>query len=213
MAVHGKRAYRSAARSESAGKTRARIMEAGKVLFLRKGIDTTTIGQIAERAGVSEATVYATVGSKSGLLRALMEQAMFGPRFQEALQALQGVDEPVERIALTARVARAIYEAQAGELGLLTRSSAFSPELRKSQQVFEKLRRDMQRDRIAALFEAGQAREGLDREAAATLMWMYTSQEVFHKLVQESGWSLDAYEQWLAHTLVWTLTRQPAAPT
>ncbi|WP_198349352.1 MULTISPECIES: TetR/AcrR family transcriptional regulator [Ramlibacter] len=187
-------------------------MEAGKVLFLRKGIDTTTIGQIAERAGVSEATVYATVGSKSGLLRALMEQAMFGPRFQEALQALQGVDDPVERIALTARVARAIYEAQAGELGLLTRSSAFSPELRKSQQAFEKLRRDMQRDRIDALFEAGQAREGLDREAAATLMWMYTSQEVFHKLVQESGWSLDAYEQWLAHTLVWTLTRQPAAP-
>lgn len=180
-------------------------MEAGRVLFSRKGIDATTIAHIAERARVSQATVYATVGSKNGLLRALMEQAMFGPRTQDALKLVQSVSDPVERIALSARVARAIYEAQSGELGLLLQASAFSPELRKSQQDFEQLRREMQRERIDALFKAGRARKGLDRETAATLMWMYTSPEIFHKLVHESGWSPDDYERWLAHTLVWNL--------
>lgn len=205
MASSVKRNYRSASRDESAERTRARIMEAGRVLFSRKGIDATTIAHIAERARVSQATVYATVGSKNGLLRALMEQAMFGPRTQDALKLVQSVNDPVERIALSARVARAIYEAQSGELDLLLQASAFSPELRKSQQDFEKLRREMQRERIDALFKAGRARKGLDRETAATLMWMYTSPEIFHKLVHESGWSPDDYERWLAHTLVWNL--------
>jgi AcrR family transcriptional regulator len=206
MANSGKRPYRSQARAESADRTRASVLDAGKFLFSRKGIDATTMAQIAERAKVSEATVYATVKSKSGLLQALMRDAMFGPRFQQAQDQLAGVTDPVRRIALTAHVARAIYEAESAELSLLMKSAAFSPELRKSQQAFEALRRKMQQERIDALFAARRARKGVSREAAATLMWMYTSREVFQKLVHESGWSADAYQDWLERTLVEGLT-------
>ncbi len=206
MATPGKRSYRSEARAEAAERTRRRILEAGKFLFSRKGIDATTIAQIAERAGVSEPTVYATVRSKAGLLDALMHDAIFGPRFQQAQRRLDGVQDPVQRIALSAHVARAIYEGESAELSVLMKSSAFSPELRKTQQSFETLRRTMQRERIEALFAAGRARAGLDRERAAALLWMYTSRELYQKLVRESGWTPDDYQAWLEQTLRETLT-------
>ena len=98
--------------------------------------------------------------SKAGLLHALMHDAIFGPRFKLAQQKLEGVKDPVRRLALSAHVARAIYEGESAELSLLMKSSAFSPELRKTQQSFETLRRDMQRERIDALFAARRARMG-----------------------------------------------------
>ena len=76
MASRSKRPYRSDARVEAAERTRSKVLEAGRFLFSRKGIDATTIAQIAERAGVSEPTVYATMKSKAGLLHALMHDAM-----------------------------------------------------------------------------------------------------------------------------------------
>ncbi len=206
MTTSGKRSYRSEARAEAAERTRRRILEAGKFLFSRKGIDATTVAQIAERAGVSEPTVYATVKSKAGLLDALMHDAIFGPRFQQAQRQLDGVQDPVRRIALSAHVARAIYEGESAELSVLMKSSAFSPELRKTQQSFETLRRTMQRERIDALFAAGRARAGLDRERAAALLWMYTGRELYQKLVRESGWTPDDYQAWLEQTLRETLT-------
>jgi len=203
-----KRPYRSESRIEAAERTRSNVLEAGKFLFTRKGIDATTIAQIAERAGVSQPTVYATVKSKAGLLHALMHEAMFGPRFLQAQQKLQGVDDAVQRIALTAHVARAIYEGESSELSLLIRSSALSPELRKAQQAFEALRRKMQKERIEALFASGRARKGLTKDAAATLMWMFTSREVYYKLVHESKWTPDMFQAWLEQTLIEALTDQ-----
>jgi AcrR family transcriptional regulator len=206
MANYIKRSYQSESRSASAGRTQAKVLEAGKFLFSRKGIDATTIAQIAGRAGVSQATVYGTVKSKSGLLQALMQETMFGPPFQQAQTQLESVTDPVERIAMTARVARAIYEAESAELSLLMKASAFSPELRKSLQGFETLRRDMQRERVDSLFKSGRARKGLDRETAVSLLWMFTGRDVYHKLVHESGWTPDKFEQWLARTLLEALT-------
>ncbi|HEX3142268.1 MAG TPA: TetR/AcrR family transcriptional regulator [Rhizobacter sp.] len=201
-----KRTYKSTSRDASADRTRVKVLEAGRFLFSRKGIDATTIAQIAERAAVSQATVYATVKSKSGLLHALMHEAIFGPRFQEAQSKLVGVVDPVEQITLSAHVARAIYEGESADLSLLMKASAFSPELRKTQQSFESVRREMQRARVEALFKSGRAKKGLDKETASSILWMFTGREVYHKLVHESGWSPDKFQTWLEKTLLVTLT-------
>jgi len=201
-----KRSYRSDSRDAAAMRTRTRVLEAGRYLFCRRGIDDTTIAQVAERAGVSAATVYATVKSKAGLMHALFHDAIFGPRFEQAQLRLAGVTDPIERIALTAHVARAVYEGEHAELGVLMKASAFSPELRRTLQKFEQLRREMQRDRIDALFRAGRARPGLGRDSAADILWMLTGRDVYYKLVHESGWSPDEFQQWLERTLVEGLT-------
>jgi AcrR family transcriptional regulator len=210
MATRSKRRYTSRIRTESAEATRARILAAARDLFSRKGIDATTIAQIAARAHVSVPTVYATVKSKTGILRELMQAAIFGPRYAKAVEALAHATDTVQAIARSAEVARAIYEGESAELSLLMNASAFSPELRKLQLEFEQIRLDLQRERVEQLFKHAKARRGLDRQGARHVLWMLTSRDVYRMLVHESGWSPERYQSWLSQTLVRLLTSEPA---
>ena len=56
------------------------------------------------------------------------------------------------------------------------------------------------------MFKAGRARNGLDKDTASTILWMFTSRDVYHKLVYESGWSPDKFQDWLERTLLESLT-------
>ncbi|HZO56646.1 MAG TPA: helix-turn-helix domain-containing protein [Bryobacteraceae bacterium] len=196
------RSYTSELRAQAAEGTQRRILEAARSLFGRQGIDTVTIANIGKKAGVAGSTVYSIYGSKDGILRALMEQALFGSEFQSAQKLLLGEDDPVKLIQMTPRVARAIYESEASDLGLLRHSSGFSPALRKMEQEFERIRFDAQEQRVRSLFDAGKARRGLSLEEARRILWMYTSRDVYRMLVHEAGWTPDRYETWLSTTLL-----------
>jgi AcrR family transcriptional regulator len=197
-----RRAYASSARAEAADETRARILASAKALFGEHGIDAVTIAQIADKAGVAGSTVYAVFKSKEGILRTLMEQSLFGGRFQSAQQILAGISDPVEAIAKTSHVARAIYESESSDLGLLRNVSGFSPALRKIEEEFERTRFAMQEDRLRRLFDAGKAKRHISFDEARRILWMYTSREVYRMLVVEGEWTADRYEEWLAQTLI-----------
>jgi AcrR family transcriptional regulator len=202
MAIPKKRRYVSEAREQGAQATRARILNAAKALFTAHGIDGVTVAQIADRAGVATPTVYAAFKSKEGILRALMEAAMFGDRFEIARQRLEGIIDGVEMVALTAAISRSVYEGESRELGMLRGASSFSPSLRKIEQQFEKMRLDMQQARIELLFDQGKAKHGLSLDEARQIMWMYTSRDIYRMLVREAGWTPDRYEDWLRETLL-----------
>jgi hypothetical protein len=140
--------------------------------------------------------------SKEGVLRELMRAALFGPRFQKALTLLDGISNPVDRVARTALIARAIYESESAELGGLRGLSAFSPALSQLEEEFEEMRYDMQRERLEALAASGKMKQGLAMEDARRIMWMYTGREVYRMLVDVGGWSPDKYQEWLASALV-----------
>jgi AcrR family transcriptional regulator len=212
MPVPRKRAYRSTGRAQAAEITRARMLRAAKRLFARYGIDAVTIDQIARKADVSASTVYAVFKSKAGILRALMTETLFGPRFQAAQLMLVGVTDAPQLIARSAHVARAIYESESSELGLLRGTSGFSPVLRALEQEFEDIRYQMQEERVALLFAQGKVRAGLDRETARRVLWMYTGRDIYRMLVTEGGWSPDHYQAWLASTLVYALVGEGAVP-
>ena len=207
----GRRSYSSAARAEAAGETRASILASAKELFGQRGIDAVTIAEIADRSGVAGSTVYAVFKSKEGILRQLMEQSLFGDRFQSARQSLDGIKDPVEAIARTAHVARAIYESESSDLGLLRNVSGFSPALRKIEEEFERTRFAMQEDRLRRLFKAAKAKRGLSLEEARRILWMYTSRDVYRMLVVEGRWTPDRYEAWLEQTLVVALVEGGAS--
>ncbi|MBG0810935.1 TetR/AcrR family transcriptional regulator [Methylosinus sp. H3A] len=210
MPASGKRRYASALRSRSAEATKTRILDAAKELFTNQGIDGVTIARIAETAGVAAATVYALFKSKEGILRALMRASLFGQKFQDALAKLEGVTDPVGAIALTAHVARAIYESESAELGLIRGASAFSPALRNMEQEFETTRFEMQEQRVAHLFAKAKQREGLRLDEARRILWMYTSRDIYRMLVHEGGWTPDRYQQWLSEILVRALVNDEA---
>jgi AcrR family transcriptional regulator len=205
MSRPARRKYVSQRRSQAADATRDRVLNAARKLFVRHGIDRVTIAQIATRAHVAVPTVYALYKSKEGILRALMRAALFGQRFQTATAMLAGVTDPVRLIALTASVARAVYEAESSELGLIRGASAFSPALRKLEQEFETIRFELQEERVKLLFAQSRQAQGLRFDEARRILWMYTSRDVYRMLVHEGGWTPDRYQQWLSDTLVTAL--------
>lgn len=207
MSTPPRRRYVSRTRSQAADATRDRILRAAKTLFARRGIDRATIAQIAEKADVSAPTVYALYKSKEGILRELMKAALFGRHFQAAQEKLKGVTDPVKLLSLTAHVARAIYDAESSELGLLRGASAFSPALRALEQEFETVRYEMQKKRITLLFEQSRQREGLNVHEARRILWMYTGRDIYRMLVHESGWTPDRYQNWLSSTIVAALVK------
>lgn len=181
------------------------MLDAAKKLFTRRGIDGVTIAEISEKAAVAPSTIYALYKSKEGILRSLMKAALFGQRFQEARAKLDGVTDPVRMIALTAHLARAIYEDESAELGLIRGTSAFSPALRKMEQEFETMRFKMQEERLKLLFARARQRKGLKLGEARRILWMYTSRDIYRMLVHEGGWTPDHYQQWLSETLLHAL--------
>lgn len=201
MSRRPKRAYASVVRTASASETRQRILAAAKALFGRKGIDQVTIDDVAKRARTSASTVYAIYKSKDGILRALMQQALFGTSFQSAQSLLADVTDPVRLIELTAHVSRAIYESESSDLGLLRHASGFSLALRRIEQEFERTRYEMQEARLQLLFRARKVRHGVSLDEARRILWMYTSRDVYRMLVHEGGWTPDRYQEWLARTL------------
>jgi AcrR family transcriptional regulator len=72
--------------------TRSRIVAAARELFERHGTRGTTTREVAERAGVNEATLFRHFGSKRALLDAMREQACGFEQLRAALSTLPGKD-------------------------------------------------------------------------------------------------------------------------
>ena len=204
--MKGKRSYDSTSRKVAAEETQERVLDVSRKLFSRSGIDGVTIGQIAEQSEVSGSTIYALFGSKAGILRALMERALFNVDYERIARELQALTDPIEQLRLTAAIARSIYEGESKEMALLRGASAFSPELKKLEGEFEDRRYELQNDRLAKLFERGLQRPDLSLQKARDLMWMLTSRDIYRMLVMESKWPPAEYEKWLAEALVKALT-------
>jgi AcrR family transcriptional regulator len=200
-----KRGYDRRLREEAAAETKSRMLASAKALFARRGIDAVTINEIAHKAGVSASTVYASFKSKEGVLLALMERTIFGERYRAAVARFNEVDDAVKQIAMTPTIARAIYESESVELGLMRGASAFSPALRKLERKFEDARLALQKARLERLFAERKAKNGLSFDAAQRLLWMYTSREIYRMLVSEGGWTPGRYEKWLSATLIMAL--------
>jgi AcrR family transcriptional regulator len=72
--------------------TRARILVATREIFERNGTRGTTTREVAERAGVNEATLFRHFGSKAALIGAMREEACGLAAFRELLGGLEGIE-------------------------------------------------------------------------------------------------------------------------
>jgi AcrR family transcriptional regulator len=72
--------------------TRARILAATREIFERNGTRGTTTREVAERAGVNEATLFRHFGSKAALIGAMREDSCGYAAFRDLLTGLDGTD-------------------------------------------------------------------------------------------------------------------------
>jgi AcrR family transcriptional regulator len=76
---------------------RERLLVAADHLFYAEGVHVVGVDRIAERAGVTKATLYNTFGSKDDLVRAYLEQHMLR-RQDRIARILAANDSPRKRI-------------------------------------------------------------------------------------------------------------------
>src|SRR5215467_16292412 len=98
-------------RQEYAEATWRAVVAAARELFAEAGYSRTTVQQIARRARVSPATVYAQCGGKQGLLKTLMDAWTAGPLVREIIEACAAARSGAEKMRVLAEGYRAIYNA------------------------------------------------------------------------------------------------------
>lgn len=187
-----RRSYDSSRRREQAEETRRRVLEAAAETFRERGWEGTSIAAIAERAGVSEETVYARFRTKRALLGAAVERAVRGDDSrpvpeQDAPRAVAATDDLDERIRLFAADVSARLERAAPLVAAVAAASRSEPELAELLDRLHSTRRTN-----LAVFASGDA---LDT------VWALTSPELYELLRSQRGWSQKRYRDWLADTL------------
>lgn len=207
--VKGRRKYDGTRRRADAVARRAGVLAAARELFLVDGFTATTVAAVAERAGVSQETVYKNFGSKPGLVRALHDDAMRGEAPVSPYRRsedLRGHSDPYEIVRGWSRLATEVSPRVSPLLLLLRDAAVVQPDLRDLLTELDESRHQRMSENARFLHQAGHLREGVTTRAAADLMWSVTSAEMYELLVLRRGWSLDDYADHIFHTVSSLLT-------
>lgn len=116
---------------------REQILDAAARLFAEEGYHGTTVGDICDDLGVGKGVFYWYFKSKEELFRELLRGTLFKLRRAQQ-EAIQNVDDPVERIELGIRASIAFYRSEPGYLSLIrtaARYDEFSGYLNQGQQT------------------------------------------------------------------------------
>jgi len=92
-----KRTYHKAKRAEDEERTRKRIVDAAEYLHGSLGPARTTVSAVADRAGVTRATVYRHFANEESLFLACSQQWLFRQQVPEP-EPWNVIGDPVERL-------------------------------------------------------------------------------------------------------------------
>lgn len=203
-----RRPYNSERRQEAARLNRAAVLAACRELLFRDGYHATTIRAVAERAGVSQETVYKTFGGKPGMVKALWDSTLAGddepvamgdrPEAREILRTT----EPGAKLRLYAAFVRGIHERIAALFTLLTQAE---PDIAQVLETSEQERLTGVTTFVTHLDHAGVLGPEADPAHLADVLWVLTGPQLYIQFTAGRGWSADTYEQWLADALTATL--------
>jgi AcrR family transcriptional regulator len=202
-----KRTYNSSRRKEQARLTNRQIVEAARKLFTERGYSGATIEAIAQEAGVSVETVYATFGSKRVILARLIDVSLVGddepiPLLQRpGPRAVKQEKDQQRQVQLFARDTQEIMGRMAPIFGIMRIAAKTEPDISEILHHILESRVHGMDEFIRALIANGPLRADLTPTEAAETVWAISSAEVYSLLTIDRGWSSDQYEQWLAKTL------------
>ncbi len=202
-----RRRYESPRRREQALETRQAVLDAARELFVEHGYVVTTIDAIAERAGVSPETIYATFKNKRSILSRLIDVSMAGddapvPILERSwVNELRDEPDPHRRVRILARNGRLILERTAPIYEVLRGAAAADPEIAALWARNKAQRFTGQRTLLGILIERSPLRDGLAANVAADTLFAIGSPETYRLLVVDRRWSPDRFERWYADTL------------
>lgn len=202
------RPYDTSNRARQARETRRRIAEAAARLFARDGYADTSIAAIAQEAKVAVPTVYASLRSKAGILRAVVELTVRGDddaaplASRAAWREIENAHDPHERLALFARLHREICQREAPVFAQLEAAAGTDKDATQLLAEHDRMRYETQARLPRGLHSRKQLRSDLTEQAAADSVWTLASERTYLALVRDRGWTPDDYQRWLTEQLV-----------
>lgn len=193
-------ARRPTLREERAAVTRRRILAAARRTFFQGGYAATTLKAVAAEAGVAVQTVYAVFGSKAMILAELRALVVDLPEADDEFRAAMTEPTAERRLARFARSIRRRWEL-AGDIVRVNQDAArVDPTLRPGIATAEARRHDGITAFVRGI--AANLDGGIDIERSIGTVNALTLYAVYEELVGVWGWTPDAYEAWLAESLI-----------
>lgn len=196
----------SSLRQDQARLTQRRIVEAARALLSERGYAATTISAIAAAAGVAVPTVYKSFGTKTAIFKRAYDIAVVGDDEPVPLGARPEAAELMAERDLGrlltgyASLVTTVNERTAPLLtALLAAAEAGDAELREFTASVEAERMAGNEHFARHLVAVDPA---IDVDRAKDLLWLYTSPEVYRRLVQQRDWPAAAFRAWLAESLL-----------
>jgi AcrR family transcriptional regulator len=184
-----------------AQQTRGDILRAARRLFAERGYAATSINDIAEEADVAIQTIYARLGSKRGMLLALIdlidEEARVGPLAEGVISATT----PLAALRAGVRLTRSFQERCGDIIEALFTAAGAEPDL--ADAVAEGQRRH--REGARSIIDRIQALHGLRNDVAPkraqALFALSTNHEAWRELITGYQLDWDQAEDWLLDAL------------
>lgn len=205
-AVKRSRSYDSSRRQEQARATRLHVLRTAVELFESRGYARTTITEIAAAAGVSPETIYAAFKNKATLLHRAWDITVGGDdedvKFHERpeVRALMAEPNLANRLRRQAPISTAAARRTA-PFQLMLQAAAGAEE--SAVQMLEEIgRQRLAGISVMARMAAATGQLAVSEERCRDFMWATTDGMLWHRLVQERGWSDAEYAEWLGEMWV-----------
>ncbi|MFI5693877.1 TetR/AcrR family transcriptional regulator [Kribbella sp. NPDC051586] len=212
--VNGRRRYSSRLRAQQAQQTRHAVLKAAEDLFVANGYGSTTVEQVAERAGVSKPSVFRAVGNKQALLRTVRDVALAGDddatavRDRPGPQAVRTAPDLHRAARLLARHLREVAERYADLYEVIRGAAALGEsDLVELWNVEEDQRLIGAAHWVDTLSSKTPLHQGSSRQSVIDEVWLLMAPDNYSRLVGQRGWTHARYENWLSRrlTTLWQL--------
>ena len=215
-----RRSYDSSRRQAQADETRSAVVRSARDLFIEQGYGRTTIAEIAQRAGVSVETIYSSVGTKAELLHKAWDITIGGDEqdvvFHERPEVMAIRNEPDLARRLVLQAALVTQTAQRTAPFLLMVQAAAGADPAAARMLEEIGRQRLAGMTVMAAEAAKTGQLAITEEECRDVIWSMTDGMLWHRLVNERGWSNERFAEWLGHVWVDRLVRdkysRPARP-
>jgi AcrR family transcriptional regulator len=196
-------------REQQGALTRHTILTAARRLFAERGYAGTPIRLLAKTAGVAPQTIYATYGSKAGVLAGLPDLVDEEAGVAELFDARRRIRDPAELLGLLARISRQVRERCGDVVKVLRSGAAVDTDIAATMAEAHRRRRLGVEAIVERVHAEGALPKSLTVTRAADIAIALMSDEVCDTLVDQSDWSYDDYEDWLKSTLATLLLAPP----
>jgi len=206
-----KRRYRSTRRREQAIETRQRIIRAAHDLFVRPGYGRTTIAEVANTAGVAVETVYGAYRNKPTLLRQVWYATVRGDDEEIRLldrpeiRAVLAERDLATRLRAHAVVLTSVFRRITPLLRALQGAATSEPAAAAMLAEFDERRLDAAGHYARAAAVTG--RLAVSQRECRDLLAATLDGALWHRLVEERGWSDNRFAQMLGTLWVAALVR------